>query len=257
MLSSTVALVTGGASGLGRATATRIAQSGGRVIVADLEGQRSLAEELMKEYEGRVLFSPCDVTSPEDVTRCLDLAGSTPGWGEVNAAVSCAGIAIAAKTLGRKGPHPLEAFAKVLTVNTVGTFNVARLSAERMGTHEVDGNGQRGVIINTASIAAMDGQIGQVAYAASKGAITAMTLPVARDLAPLGIRVMTIAPGLFLTPLLQGLPEKVLDVMGKQVPCPSRLGKPSEYGMLVESIITNPMLNGEVIRLDGGFRMPP
>jgi 3-hydroxyacyl-CoA dehydrogenase/3-hydroxy-2-methylbutyryl-CoA dehydrogenase len=256
-LAATVALVTGAASGLGRATALRIASNGGKVMICDLESQRSLADEIIESHgKESVMFSPCDVTSTDDVSRALDLIESS-GWGNVNAAVSCAGIAIAQKTYGRKGPHNLENFAKVLTVNTVGTFNVIRLSAERMAAGKANEDGQRGVIINTASIAAYDGQIGQVAYAASKGAIVGMTLPIARDLAPSGIRVMCIAPGLFMTPLLAGLPEKVLEVMGKQIPCPSRLGDPKEYGQLVESIITNPMLNGETIRLDGGFRMPP
>ena len=226
-------------------------------MICDLESQRSLAEEVIKEFgEDKVIFSPCDVTSEADVTAALDLMEGK-GWGNPNAAISCAGIATAAKTVGKKGPHRLDSFAKVLQVNTVGTFNVIRLSAERMGNNEPNADGQRGVIVNTASIAAYDGQVGQAAYSASKGAIVGMTLPIARDLAPTGIRVCTIAPGLFMTPLLAGLPEKVLIEMGKQIPCPSRLGDPKEYGMLVESILTNPMLNGETIRLDGGFRMPP
>ncbi|GMH48519.1 hypothetical protein TL16_g00308 [Triparma laevis f. inornata] len=256
MLKNTISLVTGSASGLGRATVERIISSGGKAIICDLPSQAELADKIISDLgSDNVKFSPCDVTSPDDVTAALDLAESN--FGAVNAAISCAGIATASKTLGRKGPHSLEMFSNVLQVNTTGTFNVIRLASERMSTLEPDANGQRGVIINTASIAAYDGQVGQAAYAASKGAIVGLTLPVARDLSSIGVRCMTIAPGLFLTPLLAGLPEKVQEEMGKQIPCPRRLGDPAEFGQLVESIITNPMLNGEVIRLDGGYRMPP
>jgi NAD(P)-dependent dehydrogenase (short-subunit alcohol dehydrogenase family) len=248
--------VTGGASGLGRATAAHIARSGGRVMVADLPGQSGLADEMISEFGAdKVKFAACDVTSEEDVSGAL-AAMKAADW-SINASVSCAGIAVAAKTLSKKGPHDLKMFSTVIKVNTIGTFNVARLAAEAMAANEADANGQRGVIINTASIAAMDGQIGQVAYASSKGAITAMTLPIARDLAPNGIRCMTVAPGLFLTPLLEKLPEKVQHHLGSQIPCPNRLGDPAEFGQLVGSIITNPMLNGETIRLDGAYRMPP
>ncbi|GMH77960.1 hypothetical protein TrVE_jg5868 [Triparma verrucosa] len=257
MLSKTVSLVTGSASGLGRATVERIVSSGGKAIICDLPSQSSLADSIIDSLgSDNVKFSPCDVTQSSDVTAALDLSENS-GWGPVNCAVSCAGIATASKTLGRKGPHSLEMFSNVLAVNTVGTFNVIRLASERMSTLDPDDNGQRGVIINTASIAAYDGQVGQAAYAASKGAIVGLTLPCARDLSGVGVRVMTIAPGLFLTPLLAGLPEKVQEEMGKQIPCPRRLGDPSEFGKLVESIIENPMLNGEVIRIDGGYRMPP
>ena len=178
-------------------------------------------------------------------------------WGKINATINCAGIAIAMKTIGKKGPHDLSQFSKVLHVNTTGTFNVIRLAAEKMAHNEADGDGIRGVIVNTASIAAMDGQMGQAAYAASKGAVVAMTLPIARDLSSTGIRVNTVAPGLFLTPMLEGLPETVRTQLGAGVPLPKRLGKPAEYAKLVQSIIENPMLNGEVIRLDGALRMQP
>jgi 3-hydroxyacyl-CoA dehydrogenase/3-hydroxy-2-methylbutyryl-CoA dehydrogenase len=248
--------VTGGASGLGRATAAHIAKSGGRVMICDLPGQSNLADEVISEFGAdKVMFHPTDVSSADDVAGALDKMDAA-GW-KINTAVSCAGIAIASKTLSKKGAHNLDAFSKVLSVNTIGTFNVARLAAERMAANEANEAGQRGVIVNTASIAAYDGQIGQAAYAASKGAITAMTLPIARDLAPNAIRMCTIAPGLFLTPLLAQLPEKVQQQLGAQIPCPSRLGHPHEFAQLVESIITNPMLNGETIRLDGAYRMPP
>lgn len=197
------------------------------------------------------------VTSEEDVTNALDLAVSTFG-AQVNAAVNCAGIGVAAKTIGKKGVHSLSQFEKTLGVNAVGSFNVIRLAAERMSLGEpYDADGSRGVIVNTASVAAFDGQIGQAAYSASKGAIVGMTLPIARDLSSLGIRVNTIAPGLFLTPLLMGLPEKVQTHLGQTVPFPKRLGNPDEFAMMVTSILENGMLNGEVIRLDGAIRMQP
>jgi len=225
-------------------------------MICDLPGQSGLADEVIAEFGAdKVMFSPTDVTSEEDVSGALEKM-SAADW-KINAAVSCAGMAIATKTLSKKGPHSLSLFAKVMSVNAIGTFNVARLAAEQMATNEVNAHGQRGVIVNTASIAAYDGQIGQAAYTASKGAITAMTLPIARDLAPNAIRICTIAPGLFLTPLLAQLPEKVQQQLGAQIPCPNRLGHPDEFAQLVESIITNPMLNGETIRLDGAYRMPP
>jgi 3-hydroxyacyl-CoA dehydrogenase / 3-hydroxy-2-methylbutyryl-CoA dehydrogenase len=196
-----------------------------------------------------------DVCDEKSVTNAINDAVSR--WGNLNATVNCAGIGIAMKTLGKKGPHDLQQFSNVLRVNTVGTFNVLRLTADSMTKNQPDENGLRGVIINTASIAAMDGQMGQAAYAASKGAIVSMTLPIARDLSSVGIRVNAIAPGLFLTPMLEGLPEAVRTVLASTVPCPKRLGKPAEYAQLVQSIIENPMLNGEVIRLDGALRMQP
>jgi 3-hydroxyacyl-CoA dehydrogenase / 3-hydroxy-2-methylbutyryl-CoA dehydrogenase len=262
-INSVVALVTGAASGLGRATAARIARNGGRVVVVDLPG--ALTEEKKQtlldshpEYNGdNVLFVGADVTNEADVTAALDSAEKKFST-NVNVAVNCAGIAIASKTLSKKGAHSLDSFTQVLNVNVAGSFNIIRLCAERMALSDGFGEDKnRGVIVNTASVAAYDGQIGQAAYAASKGAIVGMTLPIARDLAPNGIRVCSIAPGLFLTPMLEGLPETVKNHLGSQVPYPSRLGNPDEYAQLVEHIVVNPMLNGEVIRLDGAIRMPP
>jgi len=252
-LQKTVCLVTGGASGLGRATVQRLVQNGARIVVADLPS--SDGENVAKELGESCCFAPTDVTSEGDVQQAIKLANEK--FGPLTAAVNCAGISIAMRTLSKKGVHPLNQFEKVLKVNTIGTFNVIRLVTEQMATNEPSEGGERGVIINTASVAAYEGQIGQAAYSASKGAIVGMTLPIARDLALNGIRVNTIAPGLFLTPLLMRLPEKVREQLGKQVPFPSRLGEPSEYGQLVQSIIENPMINGEVIRLDGALRMQP
>jgi len=254
-LKSAVALVTGAASGLGRATATHLVKSGSRVIIVDLAS--SDGEQVASDLGPLATFSPADVTSEADVTRALDLALEKFG-SEVNVAVNCAGIGTAGKTLGKRGPFNLESFSKTLAVNTVGTFNVIRLAAERMSFGEpINEDGGRGVIINTASVAAYDGQIGQAAYSASKGAIVGMTLPIARDLASLGIRVNTIAPGLFLTPLLMALPEKVQTHLGQTVPFPKRLGDPHQFALMIESVIVNSMLNGEVIRLDGAIRMQP
>jgi len=252
-LSSTVALVTGGASGLGRATVQRLASLGARVVIADL--QEHLATPIVESNRDFISFVKTDVTSEADVTNALNVV--IQKYGSINVAVNCAGIGIATKTLSKKGPHSLSDFQRVLYVNTLGTFNVIRLSAERMSQQEPDSDGQRGVIINTASIAAFDGQIGQAAYSASKGAIVGMTLPIARDLAPHGIRVHTIAPGLFKTPLLEALPEKVRNELASTVPNPKRLGEPSEFAHLVQTIIENKMLNGGVIRIDGALRMQP
>jgi len=250
-----VALVTGGASGLGRATVERLAKSGAGVVAFDLP--KSGGEELAKQLGDNVIFHAGDVTSTECVTGAID-AGKAK-FGSFNVAVNCAGIGIAKRTYNahKDVVHSLADFQRVINVNTGGTFNVTRLITREMAKSEVDGRGERGVIINTASVAAYDGQIGQAAYSASKGAIVAMTLPVARELAVFGIRYMTIAPGLFETPLLAGLPEKVKTHLAKQVPFPSRLGNPDEFAQLVESIIHNQMLNGEVIRLDGAIRMQP
>jgi len=250
-----VALVTGGASGLGLATAQALLADGARVVMLDLPSSQgtAVAERLTEQFGGRVAFAPGDVTDPGSVTAALDVAAAL---GTLRVAVNCAGVADAARTLGRSGPFPLEVFRKVVEINLIGSFNVLRLSAERIAQAEpVDD--ERGVIVNTASVAAFDGQVGQAAYAASKGGVVGMTLPVARDLAGLQIRVMTIAPGLFETPMLAGLPEEAKASLGRQVPHPSRLGRPSEYADLVVSIVHNPMLNGETIRLDGAIRMAP
>jgi NAD(P)-dependent dehydrogenase (short-subunit alcohol dehydrogenase family) len=237
-------LVAGGGSGLGAATTNMLAASGARVVVADLKGE---APE-----DGR--FVETDVTDEDSVRAAV---GAAQDLGEFRGAVNCAGVASAEKVLGKEGPHSLDAFAKVVQVNLVGTFNVIRLAAEAMSGNGPLESGERGVIVNTASVAAFDGQIGQVAYAASKGAVVSLTLPVARELAKSGIRVMTIAPGIFDTPMMAGLPEDARVSLGKQVPFPSRLGKPEEYAALVKHIVENEMLNGEVIRLDGSIRMAP
>lgn len=252
-MQNAVALVTGGASGLGRATVERFARAGGRVILCDL--QTSQGNEVAKEIGDNVIFVPIDVTSEADVTKAIDTAKDK--FGRLDVAVNCAGTAVAFKTynFNKNLPHRLEDFQKVINVNTVGTFNVIRLSSGLMGLNEPNVDGQRGVIINTASVAAFDGQIGQAAYAASKAAVVGMTLPIARDLSTQGIRVCTIAPGLFDTPMLKALPDKVRNFLAKSIPFPQRLGDPSEFAQLVESIVDNPLLNGEVIRLDGALRM--
>jgi len=241
-----VALVTGGSSGLGRATASALLAGGAAAVVAlDLKAPEGL--------ESGLHFVETDVTSEESVTAALAAVAEI---GPLRVAVSCAGVGWAQRTVSRSGPHSLDLFAKVVQVNLIGTFNVIRLAASAMGElAPVDG--ERGVIINTASVAAYDGQIGQAAYSASKGGVVGMTLPIARDLAGQLIRVMTIAPGLFLTPMLLGLPAEAREALGAQVPHPARLGHPAEYGALARHIVENPMLNGEVIRLDGGIRMPP
>jgi len=255
MLKGVVGLVTGGASGLGRATVERLVRNGASVMICDLP--ISQGEKLSAELGPNCVFSPTDVTSEADVTKTI--AMTKEKFGKLDLAVNCAGIGVAFKTynFNKKLPHKLEDFNKVLSVNTSGTFNVLRLAAGLIGENQPNKDGQRGVIINTSSVAAYDGQIGQIAYAASKGAIVSMTLPAARDMAPQGIRVMTIAPGLFETPLLMSLPEKVRNFLATTVPFPSRLGFPDEYAQLVVSIYENPMLNGEVIRLDGALRMQP
>jgi NAD(P)-dependent dehydrogenase (short-subunit alcohol dehydrogenase family) len=241
------ALVAGGASGLGAATARRLAAAGARVTIADLNAEKG--EALAAELGAG--FAACDVTDADQVEAAVRAAG------ELRISVCCAGVGWAEKTAGRRGPHSFEPFQTVITVNLIGTFNVLRLAAAAMLASEPDGEGERGVCVNTASIAAYDGQIGQLAYSASKGGIVGMTLPAARDLAQAGIRVVTIAPGLFDTPLLAGLPEEARAALGEQVPHPHRLGRPDEYGELAAHIVENPMLNGEVIRLDGALRMPP
>lgn len=255
MFKNCVSFVTGGSSGLGRATVERFARAGSKVILGDLPSSKG--NEVAKEIGSNVIFVPVDVTSETDITNALSVAKDK--FGKLDVAVNCAGIAVAFKTYSFKKslPHKLEDFTKVINVNTIGTFNVIRLSAGMMGQNEPNKDGQRGVIVNTASVAAYDGQIGQAAYAASKAAVVGMTLPIARDLSTHGIRVVTIAPGLFDTAMLQSLPETVRSFLAKTVPFPQRLGHPSEYAQLVESIVDNPMLNGEVIRLDGSIRLMP
>jgi NAD(P)-dependent dehydrogenase (short-subunit alcohol dehydrogenase family) len=252
-IAGSTTLVTGGASGLGRATAERLVAAGGRVVLLDLA--RSSGDAVASSMGGGALFAPGDVTNADDVTAALDAA--VKKFGAVNGLVNCAGIGVADKTFGKRGPADLAGFTRVIQINLIGTFNCIRLAAARMASNAPDAGGERGVIVNTASVAAFDGQIGQAAYSASKGGIVGMTLPIARDLAEVGIRVCTIAPGLFDTPLLAGLPEAARASLGKQVPFPSRLGQPGEYAALAAHIFENPMLNGETIRLDGAIRMQP
>jgi NAD(P)-dependent dehydrogenase (short-subunit alcohol dehydrogenase family) len=250
-ITGSVAVVTGGASGLGLATARRLLADGARVALVDLANSDGAA--VAAELGEGAVFAPADVTDEEQVAAALDIAERL---GTVRVTVNCAGIGTPARVLGRNGPLPLDLFARVVQVNLIGTFNVIRLAAERMSANEpVDGD--RGVIVNTASVAAFEGQIGQAAYSASKGGVAALTLPVARDLANRRIRVVTIAPGLFETPMLASLPDEAKASLGAQVPHPSRLGQPEEYAALVRHIIENPMLNGETIRLDGAIRMAP
>ncbi|CAJ95187.1 3-HYDROXYACYL-COA DEHYDROGENASE TYPE II OXIDOREDUCTASE PROTEIN [Cupriavidus necator] len=244
-----VFLVTGGASGLGEATARMIAAAGGKVVIADIN---PAGEALAAELGGR--FVRCDVSSEADGRAAVDAATAL---GRLAGLVNCAGVAPACKTVGKDGPHPLDAFERTVRINLIGTFNMVRLAAAAMVGNAPDAGGERGVIVNTASVAAFEGQIGQAAYAASKGGVASMTLAIARDLARDGVRCVTIAPGLFETPMLMGLPETVRDALGRMVPFPSRLGRPAEYARLVEAVVGNPMLNGEVIRLDGAIRMQP
>lgn len=248
-LQDTAAIVTGGASGLGEATARFFAQSGAQVTILDRDGNRGpkLADEIGGHY------APTDVTDEGSVSAAIDLAETR--MGRITAAVNCAGIVCGIKTHGRWGPHPLDDYRRTIDVNLTGSFNVARLAAARMAGNAPDADGARGVIVNTASIAAFDGQKGQVAYAASKGGIVGMTLPMARDLAGQGIRVMTIAPGIFLTPMMAGLPDEVQAQLAADVPYPARLGDPAEFGRLAGFIVEMNYLNGEVIRIDGGLRM--
>lgn len=252
-MKNVVALVTGGASGLGRATVDRIVADGGKAVIVDRDVPRG--EAAAKELGDAVLFVPTDVTDAEAVQKAIETVSEL---GALNVAVSCAGVGWAARTVNREGvPHDLDLFQKIIGVNLVGTFNVLRLAASAMMKNDPDEGGQRGVIVNTSSVAAFDGQIGQIAYAASKGGVAAMTLPGARDLSKAGIRVMTIAPGTFDTPMLAGLPEKARVSLAAAIPNPSRLGDPAEYGALVAHIVANGYLNGEVIRLDGALRMAP
>jgi NAD(P)-dependent dehydrogenase (short-subunit alcohol dehydrogenase family) len=243
-------IVTGGASGLGEGTARMLAREGGKVVVADLQTERgqALASEI------GATFVTCDVSSETDGAAVVAKAVAL---GKLVGLVNCAGIAPAAKTVGKEGAHPLQLFAKTVTVNLIGSFNMIRLAAEAMSRNEPEPTGERGVLISTASVAAYDGQIGQAAYSASKGGVVGMTLPIARDLARNGIRNMTIAPGIFGTPMLFTMPKEVQDALAASVPFPSRLGTPADYAKLVHQIVTNEMLNGEVIRLDGAIRLAP
>ena len=245
------ALVTGGASGLGLATATRLVTEGGSVVVVDLPG--SAGADVADRLGDRARFVAADVTAEDDVRAALDAAADL---GELRVVVNCAGVGPAAKVLGRDGVHELELFSRTVQINLVGTFNVLRLAAERIAALDLLGE-ERGVIVNTASVAAFDGQIGQAAYSASKGGVVGLTLPIARELAERQIRVVTIAPGIFETPMLAALPDAARESLGKQVPHPSRLGRPDEYAALVAHIVSNPMLNGDTIRLDGAIRMAP
>lgn len=246
-------IVTGGASGLGAATLRELSQHDANVVIADLDKTRGAA--LAEELGDNVIFQCTDVTDKINAQTTIDLA--VTHFGGLQGLVNCAGIGDAAKVLGKKGVHPLGLFSRTIKVNLIGSFNMARLAAEAMANGEAGVDNERGVIINTASIAAYEGQIGQVAYAASKGGIVSMTLPMARELASVGVRVVTIAPGLFLTPMMEGLPEEVQTSLGQSVPFPSRLGRPEEYAKTVSHIVNNVMLNGETIRLDGALRMAP
>ena len=251
-IQNNVFLVTGGGSGLGAATAKMLVENGGIAILADIN--ESTGEATSAELGDNAHFVRTDVTDPASVQAALAEAQL---HGTLRGAINCAGIAIAKRTLGRKGVHDLESYAKVIQINLIGTFNVARLAAEQMAASDSVEDGERGVIINTASVAAYDGQIGQVAYASSKGGVVGLTLPLARDLSRNGIRVATIAPGIFETPMMAGLPEAARVSLGQQVPFPSRLGRPNEYAATAKFIIETRMLNGEVIRLDGAIRMAP
>jgi 3-hydroxyacyl-CoA dehydrogenase/3-hydroxy-2-methylbutyryl-CoA dehydrogenase len=247
-------LVAGGASGLGEATARALAAAGANVVIADLNAEKG--EALAAELGAGASFVTADVTDEAAVAAAVARAAEA-GEDGLRVSVCCAGIGWAERVAHKGGPHNLEFFSNVVKVNLIGTFNVLRLAAAAMSENEPDAEGERGVCINTASIAAYDGQIGQIAYAASKGGIVGMTLPAARDMASRGVRVVTIAPGLFDTPLLAALPEEARTALGAGIPFPSRLGRPEEYARLVEQIVANPMLNGETIRLDGALRMPP
>ena len=244
-------LIAGGGSGLGAATARLFSAQGANLVIADLADREGLIDALGKKAR----FSPTDVTNEAGVQAAVNLAVDT--FGALHGAVNCAGVGAAERALGKTGPQPLASFARVININLVGTFNVIRLAAEKMQANAPDGEGERGVIINTASVAAFDGQIGQAAYAASKGGVVGMTLPLAREFARIGIRVVTIAPGLFDTPMMASLPPEARASLGQQVPFPSRLGRPEEFAQLARHIVENVMLNGETIRLDGAIRMAP
>ena len=252
-IANTGVLVAGGASGLGEATARALAGDGAQVVIADLNAEKG--EALAAELGEEVSFVAADVTDEAAVAAAVERAAAVEGG--LRASVCCAGVGWAERVAHKGGPHSLDLFSRVIGVNLIGTFNVLRLAAAAMSENEPDAEGERGVCVNTASIAAFDGQIGQIAYSASKGGIVGMTLPAARDMASRGVRVVTIAPGLFDTPLLAALPEEARQALGSGIPFPSRLGSPAEYAQLVRQIVANPMLNGETIRLDGALRMPP
>ncbi|MGB2819236.1 MAG: 3-hydroxyacyl-CoA dehydrogenase [Burkholderiaceae bacterium] len=247
-----VFIVTGGASGLGGGTSRLLAASGAKVVIADVQADKG--EALARELGSNARFVKCDVTSEADAQAVVNAAQQ---FGTLRGLVNCAGIAIGEKTVGKDGPHALASFTRVITINLIGSFNMIRVAATAMSKLDPTADGERGVVINTASVAAFDGQIGQAAYSASKGGVVGMTLPIARDLSRSGIRVCTIAPGIFATPMLLGMPQEVQDSLGKQVPFPSRLGKPEEYAALARHIMENVMLNGETIRLDGAIRLQP
>src|SRR5688572_22383775 len=247
-----VFIVTGGASGLGGAVSQMIAANGGQVVIADVQADKG--ESMARELGATARFIRCDVMSERDAQEVVEAASAL---GPLRGLINCAGVAIGEKTVGKDGPHALPSFARVIGINLIGTFNMIRVAADAMSKLDATGDGERGVLINTASVAAYDGQIGQAAYAASKGGVVGMTLPIARDLARQGIRCVTIAPGLFATPMLLGMPQEVQDALGKQPPYPSRLGRPDEYAALAKHVMENVMLNGETIRLDGAIRLPP
>ena len=251
-IKNNVFIVTGGASGLGEAVSRMFAANGGHLLIADVQADKG--EALARELGNTSRFIRCDVTSEQDAKAAVEAATAL---GALRGLVNCAGIAIGEKTVGKDGPHALPSFARVIGINLIGTFNMIRIAAEAMSKLDATADAERGVLINTASVAAYDGQIGQAAYAASKGGVVGMTLPIARDLARQGIRCVTIAPGLFATPMLLGMPQEVQDALGKQPPYPARLGRPDEYAALAKHIIENVMLNGETIRLDGAMRLPP
>ena len=244
-------LISGGASGLGLATAKMIIENGGKAILLDIDEENG--QRFALEMGPSAQFIKTDVTDEKSIEKAIEITITT--FGNIAGAINCAGIGPAKRVVGKEGPHPIDFFQKVININLIGTFNLIRLAANVMQSNQPIEGGERGIIINTASVAAFDGQVGQAAYSASKGGIVAMTLPIAREFARMGIRVMTIAPGIFETPLLLGLPQEAQDSLGQQVPFPPRLGKPAEFANLVKQIIENQMLNGETIRLDGAIRM--
>jgi len=250
-IGSSTFIVTGGSSGLGAATVEMLVANGGNVLIADLQDGSAFAHKLGKSAR----FQRTDVSSEEQAKAAVDSA--LKEFGTLHGLINCAGIAIGEKTIGKEGPHSLSSFTRVININLIGTFNMIRVAADAMAKQQPNAAGERGVIVNTASVAAFDGQIGQAAYSASKAGVVGMTLPIARDLARSGIRVCTIAPGIFETPMLKGLPPDVQDSLAKQIPFPSRFGRPAEYAALVQHIVQNEMLNGETIRLDGAIRMGP